>query len=98
MANWQSSEAATRSDGAVRGASLQVWSSTRSTHLRRPIQHLYPLESSVAFDPNSVTDSEFQPTVRLTSSDDDDAQASGESRPRRVAAQVAKYRLKELMN
>ena len=85
-------------DGAVRGASLQVRSSTRSTLIQRPIQKLYLLESSMSFDPNSVTDSEFQPTVRLTHSDDETQSSETESRPRRVAAQVARYRLKELIN
>ena len=33
-------------DGAVRGASLRVLSGSKSALLRRPIQHLYPLEDA----------------------------------------------------
>ena len=86
------------SDGAVRGASLQTCAIQHSTLIQRPIQQLYLLESSVSFDPNSVSDSEFQPTVRLTHSDDETQSSETESRPRGVAAQVARYRLKELID
>ena len=33
-------------DGAVRGVSLWISSASKSASLRRPIQHLYPLEDA----------------------------------------------------
>ena len=94
------------SDGAVRGASLRVQSGKKTILLNRPIQHLYPLETSTAADANTcatdqasvVRDEEDTELSHTAASDAEEPPGGGrnESRPQRTAAQVARYRLKEL--
>ena len=92
------------SDGAVRGASLRVQSGKKTILLNRPIQHLYPLETSIdantcATDQASVVRDEEDTELSHTAASDAEEPPGGgrnESRPQRTAAQVARYRLKEL--
>eukprot|EP00731_Ephydatia_muelleri_P009272 Em0004g1610a len=73
-------------DGAARGASLRVMSGSKSAVLRRPIQHLYPLESAP-----QVSDTEREPETTTSSSHSMEPVASSRrSNPPRVAAQLAK--------
>ena len=73
-------------DGAARGASLRVMSGSMSAVLRRPIQHLYPLESAP-----QVSDTEREPETTTSSSHSMEPVASSRrSNPPRVAAQLAK--------
>ena len=78
-------------DGAARGASLRVMSGSKSAVLRRPIQHLYPLESAP-----QVSDTEREPETTTSSSHSMEPVASSRrSNPPRVAAQLARYRIEE---
>ncbi|KAL5457182.1 hypothetical protein EMCRGX_G034427 [Ephydatia muelleri] len=78
-------------DGAARGASLRVMSGSKSAVLRRPIQHLYPLESAP-----QVSDTERELETTTSSSHSMEPVASSRrSNPPRVAAQLARYRIEE---
>ena len=91
------------SDGAVRGASLRAQSGKRISLINRPISHLYPMEASLKTDiaPTRVAtdqtpedyDDEPEP-VRDTPVDD---VGRTRQRPQRLAAQIARYRLEELV-
>ena len=80
-------------DNIIRGAVVRVQSGGGTTILRRPVQKLYPLELNL--------------NTKTTRNDIDDVQHSkshiGDSgqpmkRPKRVAAQVAKYHWREWMD
>ena len=77
-------------DGAVRGASLRVPSGSKSTLLRRPVQHLYRLETSSPVPP-------VQPSTAVSDQDTESSSAEVASRPKRAAAQLARHRLLELI-
>ena len=77
-------------DGAVRGAALRVMSGSKSAVLRRPIQHLYPLESAP-----QVSDTEREPETTSSSHSMEPVVSSRRSNPPRVAAQLARYRIEE---
>ena len=79
-----------RADGAARGASLRVMSSSKSAVLRRPIQHLYPLESTP-----QVSDTEIEPETTSSSHSVEPIVSIRRSNPPRVAAQLARYRIEE---
>ena len=78
-------------DGAVRGASLRVSSGSKSASLRRPIQHLYPLEDAPLL-PDSV--SETEPTAPSDPCSEPVVN-SRRFHPPRVAAQLARRRIEE---
>ena len=82
------------SDGNVRGASLRVSSGSKSTLSRQPIQQLYPLETSVPVSSDPVPQPET--AVAYTSEVEETDTTETVSRPRRAAAQLARYRLEEL--
>ncbi|KAL5472994.1 hypothetical protein EMCRGX_G027441 [Ephydatia muelleri] len=82
------------SDGNVRGASLRVSSGSKSTLLRRTIQQLYPLETSVPVSSDPVPQPET--AVAHTSEVEETDTTETVSCPRRAAAQLARYRLEEL--
>ena len=80
-------------DNIIRGAVVRVQSGGRTTNLRRPVQKLYPLELNL--------------NTKTTRNEDDEVQHSesqvGDSgqpmkRPKRVAAQVARYQWREWMD
>ena len=77
-------------DGAVRGASLRVLSGSKSTLLRRPVQHLYPLETSSPAPP-------VQQSTAVSDQETESSSAEVASRPKRAAAQLARHRLLELI-
>ena len=77
-------------DGAVRGASLRVPSGSKSTLLRRPVQHLYRLETS---SPVPLV----QPSTAVSDQDTESSSAEVASCPKRAAAQLARHRLLELI-
>ena len=77
-------------DGAVRGASLRVPSGSKSTLLRRPVQHLYRLETSSPVPP-------VQQSTAVSDQDTESSSAEVASRPKRAAAQLARHRLLELI-
>ena len=71
------------SDGAVRGASLRVQSGKKTILLNRPIQHLYPLETSIAADANTcATD---QASVVRDEEDTELSHTAASDGPKRVS-------------
>ena len=89
------------SDGKVRGVSLHVRSGSKTTLIRHPIQHLYPLEVRAS---NGLPSQAVENTEDNTKPEDAVLPYNAEvfenrrtrSNPPRIAAQVARYRLQEL--
>lgn len=81
-------EGVTRShDGMIRSARVKVQSKTgRTTVLKRPVQHLYPLEVGV----RSSADAQLESTPHSTTTE---IEKSQERRPRRAAAVEARDRI-----
>ena len=78
------------SDGEVRGASLRAASGSRSTLLRRPIQHLYPLETNI-----HALSSQEPAAVRDCTTESSCGEVA--TCPKRAAAQLARHQLRELI-
>jgi hypothetical protein len=80
-------------DNVVRGAVVRVQSGGGTTILRRPVQKLYPLELNFDSKANRSEDTDVQHSEQHESLAGDSSLRN--VRPKRVAAQVARYQWKE---
>ena len=85
------------SDGNVRGVSLHVQSGDRRPILlRRPVQHIYPIETDVV--PSGLQEPVTDQGERLVDPIIEEDKDAHSHRPRRAAAQAARFRIQELLN